>query len=220
MKQLTIAFILLCFYPTGLTAQSFSLSPEIGFISSFEKLDYLPEISRRNTYFSAITAKYQLNDKTSISSGVNYLRQGLKSTFHDLGSIALNQHIILKLDYIMIPFVGNFQLFNSIDLYGTLGLYTAFNIRAINDRQNFPEPDDVYVLPRNIREGYVQKIQYGGIIGIGYNFFETERVQLDITAKYYQGLRETFPIGLTAIDHLYTTVSNSLLLTLVMNYSL
>ncbi len=184
-KSLLFALAVFAFQP--LFAQNISIGAELGMISSINTAYRVTEIeNRRNTYYNGLNLNYNFNNKLSMTTGLHYLRQGYQHETCYLFGEGVRNRLVGKLDYLMVPLAANLHLGKSQRLIATLGLYGAFNIKAIQD---VPDPIG------GCKIGYVENLSHitasfmmGGIAGLGYKIFASDRLEMTVMARYLQGL--------------------------------
>jgi len=201
-----------------LFAQKFSIGGEAGAISSVNTDYKVTDIeNRRNTYYAGLNFNYNYNEKITFSTGLHYLQQGYKFETCYIFEEGVKNELVSKLDYILIPISINLNLGKSNRFITTIGVYGGQNVNAAQD---YPEPIGgckIYY-PRDI-SNVTQKFVVGGLIGMGFKIYESEKIVFKSMLKYYQGLSNTMsnyhPYGIVWKDKY-----SSMLITFTLDYKL
>jgi hypothetical protein len=198
-----------------LSAQKISIGIETGLVSSINSDYSLKDFeNRRNSYYSGLNVNYHHNEKFTFMTGVHYLRQGYRHKTCYIFEEGVKNELVGEIDYLIVPLTLNFNFSKSKRILTSLGVYGAYNIRAIQD---YPEPVGgcaIYYIPD--LSDYTEKYSVGAIIGAGYRVFNKEKLEINTIVKYYQGLRNASKVDDIKINRKYS----SILLTLTINYKI
>ena len=210
-----ISMIFLVLISSTLSAQKLSLGIETGLISSINTDYCLTDFeNRRNTYYIGLNVNCNLNERLSLTTGLHYLRQGYRHKTCYIFEEGVKNELKGKIDYMIIPLSLNVNIGRSNKFLTTLGLYGAYNSRAIQD---YPEPIGgckIYYI-RDLTD-YTNNYYIGGLIGMGYRIFDNDKLQINSMLKYYQSLSNTYDN-----KHIENNRKNSsVLITLTINYKI
>lgn len=216
--RITCIFVIAFFCSLSLKAQKFSIGSEIGIISSndntYPNTDYQ---KRRLSYYSGLNFNYKHDENLSFSTGLHYLRQGYRHKTCYIFEEGVKNELVRKLDYLTIPLLINMHFLKSKKLIVSLGVFVAFNVKAVQD---YPDKIiggcEIYY-PRDI-SSTTEDFILNAAAGLGYKFFDNDKINFISSIKYYHSLSNTFknPFPMHFIDRRY----NSILLSLLFNYSL
>ncbi len=215
----TLTILITLLVTTSTFGQNFSIGSEVGIISSINTDYKITDIeNRRNTFYSGLNLNYKYDNRLSFTTGLHYLRQGYRHSTCYIFEEGVKNELIGKIDYLTIPVTANIHFLKSRKLITTFGLLGAYNIKAVQD---YPEPIggcEIYYIPD--LTDFTRKYSISGIIGIGYKFFENDKVELISNIKYYQGLTNTFNNPFPDITWNIKEQYSSILLTFSFNYKL
>lgn len=186
MRKYLVLFICL-FISLPNFGQKLSIGLETGFISSLNTTQGNKDFeNNRNTFFTGFTLDYQINNKLSIQSGIQYLRQGYQHSTCYIYPESIENKLIGELDYVALPLTAKLSIGKNNRFFVFLGGYGAYNINA---RQRYPDPlggCQIYY-PSNIRDN-VYDAHFGAIAGVGFKLIDNDNLTLDANAKYYHSL--------------------------------
>ncbi|KAA3621895.1 MAG: PorT family protein [Bacteroidetes bacterium] len=192
-----------------LSAQKLSIGPEIGVISSFDSgYDLTDFEKRRSTYFMGVNVNYQISDHFSVASGLQYLRLGYQhETCYEFPE-GVENLLVGKIDYLIMPLEIKYYLGKTNRLYTSLGLLIGYNIKAVQDIPeriggcDFGYASDI--------SGSVDDFGIGGNLGLGYTIFSNEMwdIVTEINANIISEITQLESFG------------SGLLWTIQMNYQL
>lgn len=216
-KILTILITLMA--TTSSFGQKFSVGSEVGIISSINTNYKITDFkNRRNTYYSGVNFNYKYDSRVTFTTGFHYLRQGYRYSTCYIFEEGVKNQLVGKIDYLAIPITANIHFLKSRKLITTLGLLGAYNIKAVQDH---PEPiGGCYIFYIPDLTDFIKNYSVSGIIGLGYKVFETEKVELISSIKYYQGITNTFNNPYTDTSLNIDRKYSSAVMTINFNYKL
>lgn len=151
-----------------INAQSLSIGPMIGANSSSISVPTPDDNSKRLTGLSAgIFANYSINEKIGLNVKALFSQMGISNSELDQS---------LRLNYIQIPLSGVYFFGQTGDKFRPkvyLGPYVGFLMSA--------KVDDVDV------KNYYKSIDFGGQVGLGFNYSLKSRTWLNVDAGYAAG---------------------------------
>jgi len=214
----TIFLILIIITISPLFAQKISIGGEAGGISSintdYEVKDFE---NRRNTYYVGLNLNYNYTEKITFTTGLHYLQQGYKHKTCYIFEDGVKNELVGKLDYILLPISLNYNLGKSNRIITTIGVYGGMNVNAIQD---YPEPIggcEIYYT-RDI-SNVTRKLIFGGLVGLGFKLYESEKIVLKSMLKYYQGFSNSMSNN-HPYDIVWKDKYSSMLLTFTLDYKL
>lgn len=154
-------------------AQTTSIGPIIG-VNSSTVINF-----PNNAYKTGLTVGGFLNHSVDEHFGING-----KLLFSQLGTGFDNSSLVHRLNYIQLPVSGVYYFGNAGDRFRPkvfLGLYVGSLLNATYDNG-----DDIKV---NGADGY-KKFDFGGQVGLGFNYRLKSRTWLNVDAGYNAGFVE------------------------------
>jgi hypothetical protein len=93
-------------------------------------------------------------------------------------------------NYISIPFLANFEIGNKIRYFGYAGLSAGFLVKAKNysSASSTSSPDPVIYDRSYDPTEYVNKYEFGGLVGLGIRIPLCEKVKMNIDSRFNFGL--------------------------------
>lgn len=151
-----------------MNAQTLSIGPMIGANSSSISVSNANDNNKRLTGLSAgVFANYSVNEKIGIN---------IKALFSQMGVADSDSDQSLRLNYVQIPLTGVYFFGQTGDKFRPkvfLGPYVGFLMSA--------KVDDVDV------KSYYKSIDFGGQVGLGFNYSLKSRTWLNVDAGYAAG---------------------------------
>ncbi len=186
-RKKTILFLTAFVFCLPVFGQRIAFSLESGgILSRDQRFDYFGISYYRKSYFLGADVLVSPKNKTSYVAGIHYLRQGYQHSTCYIVAPGANSNLIGKIDQLAIPFLIRKKLFNSDQLFASLGLYVAHNVRAFAD---------VPVAIGGCEIGYVSDLRpmnklwsAGSVVGLEYVVHQKERHELGLHLRYYQGI--------------------------------
>lgn len=217
-KKITLILILAIITPSLIFAQKISIGGEIGFISS-KNTDYqLVDIqNRRNTYYSGINLNYNYNERITLTTGIDYLQQGYRHKTCYIFEEGVKNELVGKLDYLILPVSINFHIGKRNKFITTIGVYGGWNINASQDYPEIIGGCEIYY-PKDISNA-TQKYIFGSLLGVGYNIYQNEKIEIKSLLKYYLGISNTMSNN-HPHDIVWKDRYSSLLMTFTISYKL
>lgn len=204
---------------TVVFGQKISIGGEFGVTSSINNDYKVTNLeNRRNTYYGGLNINYQYNDRLSFSTGLHYLRQGYRHSTCYIFEEGVKNQLVGKIDYLTIPASVNLHFLNSRKLIATFGLLGEYNVKAVQD---YPEPIggcEIYYI--SDLSSLTQNFSMSGIVGLGYKIFESDKVELISSVKYYQGLTNSFNYPDSNLPLSIHRKYSSAVMTIIVNYKL
>ncbi len=187
MKIIPLIFSLFLFSFSALFSQRLSIGLEGGISSSRNtEYEFSASENRRTSFNAGINLNYALSKTLFISSGLHYLRQGYTHETCYFFPEGVENKLVGKFDYLMIPLTANIHLLKSKKLIANFGVNGAYNIKAAQDH---PEALG------GCRIGYIRNLKSTtsdfaliGTTGIGFKIFQKTKKELLLMMKYYHGL--------------------------------
>lgn len=217
MKQV-VSLVIILFICTAMKAEKFSIGVESGIVSSKNTKYKFTEIeNRRNTYYIGLNANYKLNKKIELTTGIHFLRQGYKRTTCYIFEEGVKNELVGKLNYQIVPVLFNLYIGKTNKFWTSIGIYNGLNGKAAQD---YPKQIGGCLkgYPKDISSS-TKKYVVGGIIGLGYHFFEKDNFQLSSRIKYFQGINNIKKNPYSSLNF-WNDKYSSLLISFALNYNI
>jgi hypothetical protein len=218
MRATALFLTMILITTTAVFGQGFTMGGEFGIISSISNDYKITDFeNRRNTYYVGMNFNYKYNDRLSFSTGLHYLQQGYRHSTCYIFEEGVKNQLVGKVDYLTIPVSANIHILKSRKLITTFGLLGGFNIKAVQD---YPEPiGGCEIYYTTDLTSSIQDFSISGIIGIGYEIFENDKIELISMLKYYKGLTNNYNTH-TDLPLKIDTKYSATLMTINLNYKL
>ena len=187
MKIITLLFSLFLFSYSSLFSQRLSIGLEAGISSSRNtKYEFSTSENRRTSFNAGINLNYAISQTLSINSGLHYLRQGYTHETCYIFPEGVENKLVGKFDYLMIPLAANIHLLKSKKLVVNFGINGAYNVKAAQDHPEALGGCSIGYI-RNLKNT-TKDFNLIGSTGIGYKIFQNVKNELLLMMKYYHGL--------------------------------
>ncbi|MBK9254878.1 MAG: PorT family protein [Saprospiraceae bacterium] len=168
LKFFISAILLLSLFVANIQAQSLSIGPVVG--ANFSTVSNVPE----NKTITGLAIGGFLNYSVNEHVGIN-----AKVLFSQLGTALENSEFTNRLNYIQIPLTGVYFFGSAGDRFRPkvfAGPYLGFLMSAKDNNGN--------ELLNTDGSDFFKKIDFGGIIGVGFNYLLKSRTWLNVDAGY------------------------------------
>lgn len=161
-------FVIICFSISNVKAQTLSVGPVLG--ANFSTISDLPNAKSRIGISAGAFANYSIDEHYGLN---------MKLIFSQLGAKIENSTISNRLNYFQIPLSGVYFFGvagNSLRPKIFVGPYVGILLNAKDNNGN-----DIVVANG---DDYFNKLDFGGQIGVGFNYRIMSRTWLNVDASY------------------------------------
>lgn len=173
MLKIILTTVFLSIACLTINAQSLSIGPMIGANSS--SISDLTGVERLIGLSAGLFANYSVNEKIGLN---------IKALFSQMGVENTNTDLTLRLNYVQIPLTGVYFFGQTGDKFRPkvfLGPYVGFLMSA--------KVDDL-----DVKKSY-KSLDYGGQVGLGFNYILVSRTWLNVDAGYTAGFAKVSDLG-------------------------
>ena len=185
--KLILLFVV--FLPFISSAQHTTIGPELSFLlSNNSEFEFSSFNNKRASFSYGVNFARQLSNKIYLETGFQYLTQGAKyETCYTFPEGEPNK-IVVKRDYVIVPLNVLYGIGPNNNIKGTLGLFGAYNVKAIQD---YPEPIGGCNIghPRDLTNN-TEQFYLGLLTGLSYVVFSNEILEIELGLEYYKNLTQ------------------------------